>query len=344
VQTHWYRRPAWRALPLIPIALVFKAIVALRRTLYRADLFSVVRVAVPVIVIGNITLGGTGKTPLVIAIACFLRHQGYAPGIVSRGYLGKNKQPREVSPQDSALEVGDEALLLAQKSGAPVWIARDRPAAAKALLHAHPGCDVIISDDGLQHYALARDVEIAVVDGERRFGNGFMLPAGPLREPRTRLESVDAVVVNGKERLAEERLPRQFLMQLSGAVFRNVANPQMTASAGDFRGKRVHAIAGIGNPRRFFEHLRELGIDFSAQPFPDHHRFSPEDFRADVDAILMTEKDAVKCRSFARATWWALPIAATLSSDFFDFLTRKLDGLKTARHPGMSPLQGPSRL
>ena len=198
----------------------------------------------------------------------------------------------------------------------PVWVGRDRPAAAHALLQAHPECDVLLSDDGLQHYRLQRDFEIAVVDGVRRFGNGFLLPAGPLREPPSRLAQVDAVVINGGGGGGGgggDAQAGQHRMQLHGENFYNLLNPDTTAHAADFQNKNAYAIAGIGHPQRFFAHLNQLGLKVQARPFPDHHRYTPDDLAyADADAILMTEKDAVKCLSFATEKCWVLRVDAQL--------------------------------
>ncbi|MGH8729927.1 MAG: tetraacyldisaccharide 4'-kinase [Burkholderiales bacterium] len=344
MQAHWYRSPNALTWLLFPFSLLFRGAVALRRLLYRAQVLRVQRLSLPIIVVGNITVGGTGKTPLVIALARRLRGLGWNPGIVSRGHGTKNEAPREINPNDDALEAGDEPVLLAEKSGAPVWTGRDRPQTARALLRAHPECDVLISDDGLQHYALARNVEIVVIDGERRFGNGLLLPAGPLREPVSRLAAADALVINGGKALTGAGLPRQFSMRLNGDVFRNVAQPDRIARADDFRGKRLHAVAAIGNPQRFFAQLKSLGLEFVATEFPDHHAFSPADLRLDADAVLMTEKDAVKCRSFARGDWWALPVEAEVDDELLEFLNGALNGSKAARHSGLSAVQRPSHL
>ncbi len=267
----------------------------MRRALYRSGLLASVRLPVPVVIVGNISVGGTGKTPLTLWLAQQLIENGWHPGIVSRGYTKATEQKKktlhEVTSDDSADEVGDEPLLMAQRALCPVWIGRDRPAAAQALLDAHPECDIILSDDGLQHYRLQRDAEIVVVDGARRFGNGLLLPAGPLREPVSRLQEVDAVVVNGGEAQGDE-----FAMRLEGTSFYNLLNPEMVVSAGEFAGQRLHAIAGIGHPQRFFAHLEHLGLSAQRHAFPDHHRYTASDIAFDdADAILMTEKDAVKC-------------------------------------------------
>jgi tetraacyldisaccharide 4'-kinase len=307
-------------------------VAALRRAFYRAGLLRAARLPVPVIVVGNISVGGTGKTPLVLWLADFLRQQGYHPGIVSRGYGGGAESAVAVDVRSDPTVVGDEPLLLTRKSGCPVWVGRDRVAAGSALLRAHPECDVLLSDVGLQHYRLDRDVEIVVVDGDRVFGNGLLLPAGPLREGVSRLRSVDAVVVNGGS--LEEVMPLNngFEMSLQGEVFRNLLHPEMQARASDLGGKRLHAVAGIGNPQRFFAHLRRLGLAFEEHAFPDHCIFRPQDLGYDnADALLMTEKDAVKCAGFADERYWALAVEAILPPDFGQTVLQKLrdiDGRK----------------
>lgn len=305
IERHWYGITPLHLI-LLPLSLLFGLIAAVRRALYRAGVLRSRKLPVPVIVVGNITVGGSGKTPFALWLARQLLDAGWHPGIVSRGYRGRATAPRAVSPLDSAEQVGDEPLLMAQRQLCPVWIGRDRPAAASALLSAHPGCDVIISDDGLQHYRLRRDVEIAVVDGHRRFGNGFLLPAGPLREPVSRLKSVDAVVVNGG--VADKET---FGMQLHGETFHNLLNPDNIASGSSFRNMHVHALAGIGHPERFFKYLEALGLSVTRHPLADHHRYTPADIAIDgADAVLMTEKDAVKCAPFATEKCWVLRVEA----------------------------------
>lgn len=297
--------------------------VALRRALYRAGLFPSFRVQVPVVIVGNITAGGTGKTPLVLWLCEFLKEQGYTPGIVSRGYGGSGQTTavRENSSPDLA---GDEPVLLAQRSRCPVWIGRDRVAAARALIATNPGCNIIVSDDGLQHYRLRRDFEIAVIDGSRGTGNGLPLPAGPLRESTGRLSNVDAVVVTG-DSIPPAAGAATFSMALEGSGFRNLLNPAVHQEAGAFRGKRVHAVAGIGNPARFFDHLQRLGLNFVAHAFPDHHAYTQADLDfGDTDAIVMTEKDAIKCMRFARENYWALPVDARVDAALGRLILEKM--------------------
>ncbi|MDO8989920.1 MAG: tetraacyldisaccharide 4'-kinase [Sideroxyarcus sp.] len=322
LQHHWYRVSPLHLL-LFPVSLVFRALAAARRLLYRSGILASVKLPVPVVVVGNISVGGTGKTPLTLWLAQQLLDNGWHPGIVSRGYIkdgARSNVPREVTAADAADTVGDEPLLMAQRALCPVWIGRDRPAAALALLQTHPECDIILSDDGLQHYRLQRDAEIAVVDGARRFGNRMLLPAGPLREPVSRLKTVDAVVVNSGETRGDE-----FAMRLEGMRFHNLLNPGSVVTAGEFAGQRLHAIAGIGHPRRFFSHLEHLGLAVQQHAFPDHHRYAASDIAfEDADAILMTEKDAVKCASFATEKCWVLRVDALVSPVLTQLILKKV--------------------
>jgi tetraacyldisaccharide 4'-kinase len=264
---------------------------------------------------------------LVLWLAELLAGAGYRPGIVTRGY-GGSEDVQEVPDDADPARAGDEAVLLAQRSRCPVWAGRDRVAAGRALLRHHPDVNVIISDDGLQHYRLARDIEIVVIDGERRFGNGMLLPAGPLREPRRRLRSVDAVAVNGG---SLDGLPHAFGMRLTGEVLVNLKNRVLVRLPRDFAGVTLHAIAGIGNPQRFFGTLVDLGLQFAAHAFPDHYAFRPEDLELPgAEAVLMTEKDAVKCAAFAREHFWFLPVEARVDTALGDLI---LDRLKTRHGP-----------
>lgn len=330
IQAHWQRFTAVSAL-LAPLSLLFGVVAAARRASYRAGLANRVRLPVPVIVVGNITAGGTGKTPLTLWLAQALRAQGRSPGIVCRGYGGSMIAPQAVLPGSDPYVCGDEAVLLAQRSGCPVWIAAHRPVAARALLAAAPSCDVVISDDGLQHYALERDLEICVVDGDRGFGNGWLLPAGPLREPRSRLAAVDAVAINGGgdrslPAAIRQLNPQCIGMKLEARGFWNLRDPSRRVGAEHFRGKRVHAAAGIGNPDRFFQQLSDMGLEITAHAFPDHHGYTAEELAfPDADAIVMTEKDAVKCQRFAPATWWAMAVDAVPDAGLADLVLRRLE-------------------
>ena len=321
-ERHWYRF-SWLSALLAPFALVFGAAALARRLVYRAGWRRAARLPVPVVVVGNLVAGGTGKTPLVLWLAAALGARGFRPVIVSRGYRGANERPREVAPGGEPARFGDEPVLLAERSGVPVWIGRDRAAAARAALAAHPGRDVVICDDGLQHYPLARDFEIAVED-ERGCGNGLLLPAGPLRELPSR--PVDATVING----AAARTGT-FGMRLEPAGFRRVRDARLAVGADALRGRRLHAVAGIGNPARFFATLESLGLAFTPHAFPDHHPFAPGDLAfPDCDAVLMTEKDAVKCRSFPRDDLYALRVEARVDERLADLVARRLHGPEAA--------------
>jgi len=278
--------------------------VQLRHRLYHLGILRSTRLPVPVIVVGNITVGGTGKTPLVIWLANFLRQAGYRPGIVTRGYRGHSRTwPVAVDAQTTAEQVGDEAVLLARHSGCAVLAGADRVATAR--LHVEQGCNVIVSDDGLQHYRLRRNLEIAVIDGVRRFGNRLCLPAGPLREPVSRLRSVSVRVANGAPQTGE------LGMTLVPTGFYSLAKPDERMSVDHFRTGPVHAVAGIGNPERFFSSLRGLGLKVIPHPFPDHHAFLPGELEfGDERPVIMTEKDAVKCQPFANARCWVLAVEA----------------------------------
>lgn len=304
----WYQdsRLAW---PLVPLSCLFAVAVALRRRAYARGWLRTVRVGVPVIVVGNLTVGGTGKTPLVAWLARRLQAAGYRPGIVSRGYgAWPRQEPLQVTPDTVAAEAGDEPLLLARRAGVPVCIGRDRVRAARMLAEA--GANVIVADDGLQHYALARDLEIVVIDGHRRFGNGRLLPAGPLREPRSRLAEAGLVVVNGGEPRAGEA---GFRLVPAAAVALN-GSGQRALSA--FAGQKAWAVAGIGHPARFCQLLREQGIEPLAVAVPDHGRVDLRALRRQGDwPILMTEKDAVKYPDCSDEQAWYLPVDVTMSRE-----------------------------
>ncbi len=271
------------------------------------------------IVVGNITVGGTGKTPLVIGMVQFLRANGWNPGIVSRGYGGTaSNQPRWVDKNSNPDEVGDEPVLMAIRTECPIVVGTNRVLAANMILD-RSDCNLIVSDDGLQHYALHRDIEIAVVDGQRRFGNGFCLPVGPLREPLSRLKSVDLVVCNGRKRAGE------YSMLLWGDAAINLRDPNRKILLNQFRSMDCHALAGIGNPQRFFEHLRTAGLRCNEHRFPDHYEFGTADLQfADSLPVLMTEKDAVKCRPFAQDNYWYVPVDAELDDQFIEKLINLL--------------------
>ncbi len=312
----WYTKPAIIAWLLMPISAVFRLLVAVRRLAYRRGWLRVQRLPVPVIVIGNLTVGGTGKTPLTIALVQLLRARGYHPGVVTRGYGGqRHAAPCEVSAAADPYQVGDEPVLLARHC--PVVVDVRRPRGARHLMAL--GCDVILADDGLQHYALGRDIEVLVVDGERRFGNGCCLPAGPLREPPARMQTGDFIVANG------QGLPGEYTMQLHTPRVVAVYDPQQAQPLAAWRGQSVHAVAGIGHPERFFRRLRAAGLQVTAHAFPDHHHFRRSDLQfPDTQSILMTEKDAVKCRSFATGRYWMVPVEVELPDALVTALAARL--------------------
>lgn len=287
----WYQKSILSCI-LFPFSLLYRLIIAIRHFCYQKNIFKSYKINMPVIVVGNITVGGTGKTPLVIALANELKKQGFQPGVILRGYRGKNKTwPAFVDQNSDPVLVGDEAVLIAKNTGVPVVVGPKRVDDAR-MIASH--CNIIISDDGLQHYALQRDIEIAVIDETRGFGNGLCLPAGPLREPVSRLKTVDFIVRNGAAQ--HNAFSMQFM--IDDAV--NIIDENIKLNVSELKNKKIMAVAGIGNPKRFFDSLRSYDISFDEKIFPDHHAFSKNDFNGiNADIILMTEKDAVKCCKFA---------------------------------------------
>lgn len=331
------------AYPLMPLSWLYRGAVQLRRTAYRRGVLPQGHPGVPVIVVGNLTVGGTGKTPLVLWLAQWLAQQGLNPGILARGYRGRARNwPRWVTAESDPEEVGDEAVLLARRSARPTAAGPDRTASA-AMLVQHGECDIIVSDDGLQHYPLRRDLEILVVDGQRRLGNGHCLPAGPLREPQTRLATVDLLVCHGAE------WPGGYRMELIGERLVALSNPLHLRDLAELRGLAVTAVAGVGNPQRFFRRLRAAGLNVRERAYPDHHRFRPEDVASwPPGPVVMTEKDAVKCSGLSGPDHWYLPVAARLEGAFETELKQRIealiDGQETTRHPGVLPVQGATAL
>jgi tetraacyldisaccharide 4'-kinase len=307
----------------MPLSWLFAVLSFLRRYLYKIHWLKSYRVAVPVIVVGNINVGGTGKTPLVIWLAEQLTLAGYKPGIISRGYGGSAKQVAQVLSSSDPAIVGDEAVLIATRTACPVFVSANRVAAAQNLLASFPECNVIISDDGLQHYRMQRDVEIVVYDAVKGFDNGALLPAGPLRESISRLKTVDAIVCNGKS--DQSNVFESIEMQLESGPFYNLLAVDQKVDAQAFSEKKVVAIAGIGNPARFFESLKRLGVQFESRAYSDHYPFQAEDFGGiDADIIVMTEKDAVKCRAFAQSNYWVLPVNAVIKNGLMPAILSKI--------------------
>lgn len=316
----WYS-PRWFHWPIIilllPLTALFWLLSALRRTLFRLDFKPSIDIPVPVIVVGNISVGGNGKTPLVVFLAKHLRQKGYQPGVLSRGYGGKNAIYPMTVEQDSRVDMaGDEAILMRQHINCPLVVDPVRPRGAMELVGKHK-CDVIICDDGLQHYALNRDIEIVVIDGQRRCGNNLLLPAGPLREGSWRLDHVDFLVLNGGQVTNGE-----YLMALEAGRLINVKYPNKSLSINDLTSP-VTALAGIGNPQRFFSLLEKKRVKLKDKiSFVDHHAFIQQDIPSGM--VIMTEKDAVKCTQIAHDDCWYLPVSASLTSQFETQLLQKL--------------------
>jgi len=316
LQDSWYKE-MYISSALMPISMLYDDVVRFRSFLYRIGVKKKTKLDVPVVIVGNITVGGTGKTPLVLHLARLLTEQGYKPGIISRGYGGQaDTWPQWVEQQSQPDQVGDEAVLMALRADCPIAVGPERVKAAQMLLD-KSDCNIILSDDGLQHYALERDIEIAVIDGDRRFGNGYMLPCGPLREPIARLQKVDLIIVNGD---AEEE--NEFSMKFDGELAVNLVTKEEKLLS-DFNWIPSHAVAGIGNPKRFFDLLEQKKIAIDCHAFQDHHQFVANDILFDDDKpVLMTEKDAVKCFDFATEKHWYVPIKVIPQQSFLDkFLT-----------------------
>lgn len=327
IQRAWYSQPGWLWL-LMPVAWVYILLSAIRRQLYELGILSSVQVAVPVIIVGNIVAGGSGKTPVVLALAEALIKLGCKPGIVSRGYGGNPPStPYFVTEDSTAYAAGDEPLLLARRSGCPCVVDRNRVRAVQVLLESYD-CDVVLADDGLQHYALQRDIEIAVIDSNRGLGNGQRLPVGPLRESSTRLREVDYIVgctvdISGHQN------------KLTPVAWVNLAEPTRRKDVAYFKDKTAHCVAGIGNPESFFSTCRELGVNVAPHPLADH--------AADIDQVLagmsagadtpvlMTEKDAVKSTNHRNANHWYLEVVAELPQEFLDELALKLETVRRIR-------------
>jgi len=316
----WYKKH-FLSLILLPVSWIYILYIRIRSLAYKAGLLPKYSVDMPVIIVGNITVGGSGKTPLIVWLSNFLINQGYRPGIISRGYGGNSgKWPQQVRPDSDPYVLGDEPVLLSQRTKCPVAVSADRYLAAIQLIE-HTDCNVLLCDDGLQHLAFDRDLEIVVIDGDRRFGNGRYLPAGPLREPVSKLNSVDMIVSRGKTGKNE------YLMEYKYGELISLRNDEKI-SIDTFKNQTIHAVSGIGNPVRFYEYLLSKHIQLIKHIFPDHHNYVPDDLLFNDNLpVVMTEKDAVKCRQFASTNTWYLPIEASLDEIFHHrimILTREL--------------------
>jgi len=328
-QQFWSRKGPLNIL-LLPLSLLFGAAAALRRRLYREGVLHSGHPGVPVIVAGNLTAGGSGKTPFVIWLVQWLKAQGRRPGVVSRGHGRRERSLRCVDENTTAQEAGDEPLLIHLKTGVPVVVGADRLAAARLLLAQFPEVDVIVSDDGLQHYRLQRDLELVLADAGSLFGNGWLLPAGPLREPPARLQTADALILSQHDAMPAGISPAAlpvFSVRREPAGFRKLAGGSLHDTLPYPEDREIQALAGIARPQNFFELLEKMGVVHKPRAFPDHHAFSAGEIDPGA-AVVMTEKDAVKCRSFAGPDWWALELSVVPSPGLEDWLKEKLAGPK----------------
>ena len=310
IEKVWYSKNIFSLL-LSPLSLIYISIIYLRYTLYQLGLISITKINVPTIVIGNIVAGGTGKTPLVIWLAKHFKDKGFLPGIVSRGYGGTYLSNIElVKPTSNPLLVGDEPVIIARNTNCPVVVAKKRAKGAKELVEKY-NCNIILCDDGMQHYSLARDIEIAVIDGQRRFGNNYCFPAGPLREPKSRIFKADLIVSKYNARTCEHKMDYTYHQLVS------LNELSKTIPISDLHGMTVHAIAGINNPDHFFSYLRSHKLELIIHKFPDHYSYTEDDVKFDDNfPVVMTEKDAVKCLNYSSDKHWYIPISAELSKSF----------------------------
>ncbi|KAA0875340.1 tetraacyldisaccharide 4'-kinase [Nitrincola tapanii] len=327
IESAWYQKSTWLKC-LRPLSSLYQSIVVRRRRTWLAHPERRWQAPVPVVLVGNITLGGTGKTPVVLALIDFLRQQGWRPGVISRGYKAKPPHfPFRVQPDSRPEASGDEPLLIVQTTQVPLVIDPDRPAAARHLL-AEAEVDILISDDGMQHYALDRDIEIAVIDGQRGLGNARCLPEGPLREPAERLKSVDFCLING---VSADPWPGSFTLQLKPSAFYHLqtgARVELAHWCQHYGRGPLLALAGIGNPERFFQTLKALGLAFQTRIFADHHPFQADDLQREKEmTLVMTAKDAIKCREFADPNVWYLAVEAELPDEFLSALNARLSSL-----------------
>ncbi|MDP1558014.1 MAG: tetraacyldisaccharide 4'-kinase [Nitrosomonas sp.] len=329
-ELYWHRITPLHFL-LWPLSLLFRLLISLRRLCYWLDLFPSVSLPVPVIVVDSITVEDTGKIPFIFCLIEFLQSRGMNPGLISCGYSDNSSTPVAVTAFSDPAIVGGKSLWLAQRCGnqCPVWIGDDRVAAAQALLAANPDCNILINDDGLQYHRLQRDIEIVVIDyNEQNFGNGLILPAGPLRESFNRLQDVDAIVVHGEisEEIDTRQWARIFNMKLVKDSFYNALNPTNRTMPTAFSGKHLHAMAQLDNAPWFFDQIDRLGLTAECHTFANNHPYVKNDFQfPDADAVLMAEKEAIGCQSFADKTLWILPIEAYIEDEFREVMLKKIN-------------------
>jgi len=333
IEKVWFQQhyAKWWLVPLLlPLSLLFWLISSIRRIAFKLGLKETVILSKPVIVVGNIGVGGNGKTPVVLHLVELLRSLGLNPGVISRGYGGNAPHyPYLLSEESNAEVAGDEPILIYQRCHVPVAVGADRIASGQLLIE--QGCDIIISDDGLQYYRLARDLELVIVDGKRLFGNGLLLPAGPLREGLWRLNTSDLVIYNGGDITADKPSMALHMNLLATKVYHLKSGEKRNLTDFINENKTVNAIAGIGDPHRFFNTLTTLQFEINEQQaYVDHHHFTLDDFKqfSDNRALLMTEKDAVKCRDFAQQHWWYLPVDAHFSEQEQAVLVAKINRIK----------------
>ena len=319
IEKVWHSKNIFSLL-LFPLSLIYISIIYLRHTLYQLGLISITKINAPTIVVGNIVAGGTGKTPLVIWLAKYFKGKGFLPGIVSRGYGGTYLSNIElVKPTSNPLLVGDEPVIIARNTNCPVVVAKKRAKGAKELVEKY-NCNIILCDDGMQHYSLARDIEIAVIDGQRRFGNNYCFPAGPLREPKNRIFKADLIVSKYNARKCEHKMDYTYNQLVS------LNELPKTIPVSDLHGMTVHAIAGINNPDHFFSYLRSHKLELIIHKFPDHYSFTKDDVRFDDNfPVVMTEKDAVKCLNYSSDKHWYVPISAELPKSFIYDLDKLME-------------------
>tara|TARA_B100000035_G_scaffold315484_1_gene336980 strand:- start:35917 stop:36918 length:1002 start_codon:yes stop_codon:yes gene_type:complete len=318
-----YKRLTWGVI-FVPLSYCFFVLLSIRKFLYKIQIFKSNRLNIPVIIIGNITLGGTGKTPIIMSLTNAFKKRKLNVGIIARGYKSKFSHAREVFVSSDYLDVGDEPLLLKQKLQCPVYVGVNRYETAKNLLNKYPNTDLILSDDGLQHYALSRDFEIIVVDGLRYFGNQFLTPAGPLREPLNRLENTDMVIVTNPS-LSKKKFSNAFYVYEKNEKFLISNNKKKDITCENLKGEQVIAMTGIGNPEKFFKKLELKKLSFKKKIFPDHYEFKQKDFDQFEDKkIIMTEKDAIKCNKIKHNNIWVLPLTLSIDTSMINKILQKV--------------------